>query len=53
MAASAVGVRIGHAHHDQEAAARMRRTGDEPFAAVDDVVVAVADHFGGDVGRIG
>ena len=53
MAAGAVGVGIGHAHHDQEAALRMRRAGDEPFPSVDDVVVAVADHARGDVGGIG
>ena len=52
MAAGAVGVRIGHAHHDQEAALRMRGTGDEPFSAVDDVVVAIAPHRRCDVGRI-
>ena len=52
MAAGAVGIGIGHAHHDQEAAFRMRRAGDEPFPPVDDVVVAVADHAGGDIGGI-
>ena len=46
-------VRIGHAHHDQKTALRMRRAGDEPFAPVDDVIVAVAHHPGGDVGRVG
>ena len=53
MAAGTVGIEIGHAHHDQEAAFRMRRAGDEPLSPVDDVVVAVAGHARGDVGGIG
>src|SRR5258707_1175946 len=35
VAAGALRTGIGHAHHDQEAAFRMRRAGDEPFSAVD------------------
>src|SRR5215468_3145028 len=39
MAARAFGIGAGDAEHDQEAAARMGSSGDEPFAAGDDVVV--------------
>ena len=53
MAAGPVRIGVRHAHHDQEAALRMRRPGDEPFPAVDDVIVAVTDHARGDIGRIG
>ena len=52
MPAGAVGFRIAHAHHDQKTAVRMRGAGDEPFAPVDDVVVAVAHHARGDIGCI-
>ena len=53
MAAHAVAILVGHAHHDQKTALRMGGAGDEPFAPGDDVIVAVANHFGGDVGGIG
>ena len=38
------GVGVGAAHHDQDLAARIRRTRGPPLAAVDDVVAAVAQH---------
>ena len=53
MAAGAVGVRIADPEHDQETAARVRGAGDEPFAARDDEVVAVAHHSCRDIGRVG
>ena len=49
-----VGVlRVGLAHHDQDAAARVERARGPPLAAVDDAGVAVADDPGLDIGRIG
>ena len=44
--------RIGLAHEDQDLAARIAGAGDPPLAAVDDVVVAVADDARLDVGRV-
>jgi hypothetical protein len=44
--------RIGLAHHDEDPAALVGRAGDPPFAAVDDVVVAVPLDAGGDIGRV-
>ncbi len=47
------GVRVGLAHHDEDLALRVHRPGDPPLAAVHDVLVAVADDAGLDVGRVG
>ncbi len=44
--------RVGLAHHDQQPAARVLRTARPPLGAVDDVLVAVADDRGRDVGRV-
>src|SRR5258705_4163773 len=44
VTAGAVGIRIGHPHHNHEAALREGRTGDETFATVVDVIDDVADH---------
>ena len=44
---------IGDAHHDRQPAMGMQRSGDEPFAAVDDVVIAVAKNGGADIARVG
>ena len=50
----AIGIgRIGLAHEDRDPAARMQRTGRPPFAAVDHVVVAVAQDGAFDVGGVG
>ena len=47
----AVGViRVRLAHHDQDSAARVERPRSPPFAAVDDVVIAVAADARLDVG---
>ena len=43
---------IGFAHDDGDFAARIAQTRRPPFAAIDDIVIAVADHTGFDVGRI-
>src|SRR5581483_2045765 len=47
------GVGVGLAHHDEDAAVGVQRSADEPLAAVDDVVVAVAPDGAGDVGGVG
>jgi hypothetical protein len=47
-------VRIGIArHHDQQLAVRMRHASDEPLAAVEHQVVALAPHRGLQIGRVG
>ena len=46
------GVGVGAAHHDEDLAARVGRAGRPPLAAVDDVVVAVAQHRGLDVAGV-
>ena len=46
-------VGIGLAHDDGDLAARVHRARGPPFAAIDDVVVAVAADFGADVGGVG
>ena len=46
-------VGIGQAHDDGDLAARVHGAGGPPFAAVDDVVIAVAADFGADVGGVG
>ena len=46
-------VRVGPAHQDRDRAARVHGAGGPPFAAVDDVVVAVAADRALDVGRVG
>ena len=48
-----VGVRVGLAHHDEDLALGVHRPGDPPLAAVEDVLVAVADDRGLDVGGVG
>src|SRR5690606_27202935 len=48
-----LGVRIGHADHDEHLAPLVERPGDVPLAAVDDVVITVPDDRGGQVGRVG
>ena len=47
-----LGVRVGHAHDDQQLAARRHRPRRPPLAPVDHVVVAVALDAGGDVRRV-
>ncbi len=50
----AIGVsRVGLAHEDDDLAAPIGRTGGPPFAAVDDVMVALALDRAGDVGGVG
>ena len=46
-------LRIGLAHHDRDLAARIADAGRPPFAAVDDVMVAVALDAGLDIGGVG
>ena len=48
-----VGVGIGDAHEDGEAAAARRRAARPPLVRVDDVVVAIARDPAGDVGGVG
>ncbi len=48
----ALGVRIGHAHHDQQLAPRGHRAGRPPLAPADHVVIAVPGDAGGDVGGV-
>ena len=50
LAAVALGVGVGDAHHDQQLAARRHRARRPPLAPVDDVVVAVALDARRDVG---
>ena len=45
-------IRIGAAHHDQDFRAAVGRAGGPPFAAVDDVAVAVAPDLGADIGGV-
>jgi hypothetical protein len=44
---------VGLAHQDRDLAARIAGPARPPFAAVDDIVVAVADDAAFDVGRVG
>ena len=48
-----IGLRIGHAHHNQDGAARIAGTGNPPFAAVQDIVVSVRADTERDIGGIG
>ena len=48
-----IGFEIGLAHHDRHFAARIAEARRPPFAAVDDVFVAIAFNAGFDVGRVG
>jgi hypothetical protein len=52
MAAVRLGLGVAHAHDNADPAARVRGIGDEPLAAVDHVVLALAFDPGADVGGI-
>ncbi len=49
----ALGRGVGLAHHDRDLAARIADARRPPFAAVDDVMIAVTDHRRFDVGCVG
>src|ERR1700719_3840072 len=53
LAAVGLGLGVGHAHHDRDLAAAVHGTRGPPFAAIDDVVVAVAPDLGADIGGVG
>src|SRR5260370_333448 len=53
MAAGTGGLGMAYSHHDQETAMRMRGASDEPFSAANDVLIALSDDGGCDVGRVG
>src|SRR3546814_590654 len=49
----ALGAEVGLAHHDRDLAARVADSRRPPFAAVDDIIVAVALDPRLDIGRVG
>ena len=52
LATVPLGRRVGRAHDDQQRAVGVHRAGRPPLAAGDDVLVAVADDAGGDLGGV-